>query len=106
MLKRLEQLPHVEAVVPAIYDRGFVEIDGNSQPTDVTAIRPNDEACKRRLLAGRLFDSPEEHTAIVSELLLYRLGLFDEAEHFLRAGQKTAARVSSPLVARGICAVP
>ena len=78
MLKKLEQLPHVEAVVPAIYDRGFVEIEGNSQPTDVTAIRPNDEPCKRRLLAGRLFDSPAERAAIVSELLLYRLGLLDE----------------------------
>jgi putative ABC transport system permease protein len=88
VLNKLEQLPHVEAVVPAIYDRGFVEIDGNSQPTDVTAIRPNDEPCKRRLLAGRLFDSPTEHAAIVSELLLYRLGLLDEENISSALGKK------------------
>ena len=88
VLKSLERLPHVEAVVPAIYDRGFVEIEGNSQPTDITAIRLNDEVCKRRLLAGRLFDSPEEHAAIVSELLLYRLGLLDEENISSALGKK------------------
>ena len=78
MLKRLQDLPHVEAVVPSSLQFGFVDVDGNSQPTDVCSVRVNDHACRDRLMAGRLFESTTEHSAIVTEFLLYRLGLFDE----------------------------
>jgi len=88
MLKRLSELPHVDAVVPSFYQFGFVEVDGASQPTDVCAVRQNDEACRQRLLAGRLFEAPQERSAMVTELLLYRLGLFDEQNLSAALGKK------------------
>ena len=39
--------------------------------------RPDDEACRRRIVAGRFFDAPDQHAVVVSEFLVYRLGLVE-----------------------------
>src|SRR5262249_19617880 len=41
---------------------------------------PNNEDLRTRLIAGRFFDSTDGHDVVVSEHLLYQLGIVDEAE--------------------------
>ena len=74
-------------MVPSVYQFGFVEVDGALQPTDVCAVRQNDVACRQRLLAGRLFEA-RNSSVMVTELLLYRLGLFDEQNLSAALGKK------------------
>ncbi|MDB5392319.1 MAG: ytrF 1 [Planctomycetaceae bacterium] len=77
-LQELAALPHVESVVPVIWQYGTALIDGQAQAVDIGSGRPVDVDCQRRLVAGRLFESSSETAALVSEFLLYRLGLTDD----------------------------
>jgi putative ABC transport system permease protein len=86
-LKALERLDHVEAVVPYIYLRGFAVLDGVPVPADkqapladAVAARHDNADGLKRLLAGRFFTSPNERAVVVSEFLLYRLGLINDAD--------------------------
>jgi putative ABC transport system permease protein len=77
-LRELADLDHVEAAVPVVWQSGFALLDGQAQPADVASVRPEEVACRERLVAGSFFDNPDEHAVVVSEFLLYRLGLTGE----------------------------
>jgi putative ABC transport system permease protein len=78
-LRRLAALDHVEAVLPVIHLNGWAAFGRQSHRAEVIAAGPDDEALRRRLVAGRFFTTPDERSAVVSELLLYRAGMTDEA---------------------------
>lgn len=80
LLAKLAALEHVEAVVPNPYQYGFAIFRDRSEDTAIIAARPDDLAYHRRLIAGRFFDKPSERAAVVSELLLYQLGIIDEED--------------------------
>jgi putative ABC transport system permease protein len=88
VLDKLRALPHVDSVVPITWLSGFAVLGGESQAVGFNAARPGDEALAKRLVAGRLFEKPDEPTAIVSEFLLYRLGIRDEAQTQAVLGQR------------------
>ncbi len=79
-LRTLAEIEHVEAVEPNVGQGAYALLDQLSQATQVTSARPNDAGYRRRLIAGRFFDSSAESAAVVSEFLLYRLGLTDDAD--------------------------
>jgi putative ABC transport system permease protein len=79
--KRLAELAafdHVVEAVPMLQQSGSAVLDGKSESTSVAAVRPDDVACKRRLVAGRMFRTAEERAVVVSEFLLYQFGIVDD----------------------------
>src|SRR5258708_1117861 len=68
-LATLARLDHVERVVPIVWQAGLALVDHRPLSSAAVSVRPEDAECRRRLLAGRFFDSPSEPAAVVSELL-------------------------------------
>ena len=64
----------------------------------IASARPDDEACRRRIVAGRFFDTPDQRAVVVSELLAYRLGLVNDADIEGLIGKPLAPRVPHPEV--------
>jgi putative ABC transport system permease protein len=79
MLGKLAAVEHVESVIPVIRQVSSVLVGYRSQTAEIGSARHNDELYRERLVAGRFFSSPTEPAALVSEYLLYRCGITDEA---------------------------
>ncbi|HKI17178.1 MAG TPA: ABC transporter permease [Isosphaeraceae bacterium] len=79
-LNKLATLPHVSRLVPMVYNGGFALLGTRSEGVQMVSARPDDEACRRRIVAGRFFDSPDERAAVVSEFVAYRLGFVNDAD--------------------------
>ncbi len=78
-LAELASLPHVEAVVPQTWQGGYAVLGRKSQSTAISAARVDDATAHAKLVEGRYFESPNEQAVVVSEYLLYRLGVVDDA---------------------------
>ena len=78
-LDQIAAIPHVVRTIPMAYNLGFALLGEKSESARVLSVRPDDEARRKRMVAGRYFDTPDEHAVVVSEFLAYRLGLKDEA---------------------------
>ncbi|HEV8070624.1 MAG TPA: FtsX-like permease family protein [Planctomycetaceae bacterium] len=78
-LGELSRLPHVEAVVPQSWQGGYAILGKHSQTTGISASRVDDSQAREHLVAGRYFESPNEQAVVLSEYLLYRLGVVDDA---------------------------
>jgi putative ABC transport system permease protein len=79
-LQALEGLPHVEAVVPDVRLQGRLFLDGQAEPGDCIGDSPNSRDVRERLIAGAPLASADERAAVVSEYLVYRWGLTDDAD--------------------------
>lgn len=79
-LSQLASLPNVISVVPLVYNGGVAFLGKKSEAVQVLSARPDDAACRRRIVAGRFFDAPDQHAVVVSEFLAYRLGLVNDAD--------------------------
>jgi putative ABC transport system permease protein len=102
VLKKLAALPHVEAVVPLPLMRGFAVLGANdgggadSHPVLLNAARPRDPDAMKRLVAGRFFERADEPSVVVSEFLLYQLGLRDESTAHAALGRKLRLEFRTP----------
>jgi putative ABC transport system permease protein len=104
VLKKLAALPHVEAVVPLPLMRGFAVLGGDgagsggadSHPVLLNAARPRDADAMKRLVAGRFFERADEPSVVVSEFLLYQLGLRDESAAQAALGRKLRLEFRTP----------
>jgi putative ABC transport system permease protein len=79
-LKALAALPHVESVIPEVRVHGWLLLDGKAEPGDCAGASPESRPVRERLIAGNPLASAEERAALVSEYLLYRWGLADDAD--------------------------
>jgi putative ABC transport system permease protein len=79
-LDQLAALSHVDRLVPLVYNDGFALFGSRSERAQVLSARPDDESCRRRIVAGRFFDAPDQRAVVVSEFLAYRLGLVNDAD--------------------------
>ncbi len=79
-LHKIGALPHVQSAVPLVENFGFAILGKKSSATELYSVRPDDPACRRRIVAGRFFDAPNERAVVVSELLAYHLGLVNDAD--------------------------
>jgi putative ABC transport system permease protein len=87
-LHGLSKIEHVEAVVPVVRISGWALLERRSEVADMASTKPDNASLRKRVVAGRFFDGPEERAAVVSELLLYRLGIADEAAVSAVVGKK------------------
>ncbi len=81
-------MEHVESVTPILHLYGFAQLGDRAEPAELTGVPASDDYHRRRLVAGLFFDGPRERSAVASELLLYRLGLTDDADLAKAVGQK------------------
>jgi putative ABC transport system permease protein len=79
-LGALAALPHVEAVVPDAQFQGWLHLDGKAEQGQCAAAPPKGVALRERLIAGAPLTPADERAAVVSEYLLYRWGLPDDAD--------------------------
>jgi len=79
-LGSLAAIPHVRRLVPVVSNYGYAILGEKSEPVHVLSSRPDDEALRRRIVAGRFFDAPDQRAVVVSESLAYRLGLVNDAD--------------------------
>jgi putative ABC transport system permease protein len=87
-IAELRAIPHVASVIPHAFLNGFAVLGDRSSQTTVNAVRPADKKGIARLAAGRFPDTADEPVAVVSEFLLYRMGIENEADDAGVLGQK------------------
>jgi putative ABC transport system permease protein len=108
-LRELAGLEHVLDVEPYVVLHGYAALGNKSAHAVAVAALPNNEALRGRLVAGDFLDSATGHDVVVSEHLLYQLGIVDESDvvgtlgRRLRLEQRT--RPSPSLLARIISGV-
>ena len=78
-LHAIGKLEHVEKVVPISLQIGAVTIDGHMEFANAFGVATDSEFHRKRMIAGRFFNDPNERSAIVNEVLAYRMGFIDEA---------------------------
>jgi putative ABC transport system permease protein len=79
-LKKLAAIPHVDRVIPRILAQGFVLLNGKSESATVSSARPDDEAFRKRVVAGSYLVTPNQKGVVITEFLAYRLGLINDAD--------------------------
>jgi putative ABC transport system permease protein len=78
-LRLLAGIEHVEAVAPVIRLNGWAVFGRQAQRADTISAQLDDDSLRRRIVAGRFFHTPDERSAVVTELLLYQAGITDDA---------------------------
>lgn len=84
---KLKTLEHVKDVIPIVNMHGKSKLDQQSQGAGIGSAQSDNPDLLKRLVAGRTFDSPSENAVLVSEFLLYRLGIVDEAAQQAAVGK-------------------
>ena len=79
-LEKLAAMPHVDRMIPLVYNGGYALLGTRSESVQIYSARPDDEACRRRIVAGHFFDAPDQRAVVVSEFLAYRLGAVSDAD--------------------------
>jgi putative ABC transport system permease protein len=87
-LAALGKMEHVTAVDTVIDAPGRVEFRGKKQDVFTVGLRPDKKKLRDRLIAGAVFAAADERAALLSEFLLYQLGVRDDADLAAVIGQK------------------
>ncbi len=95
MLKKLAGLAHVKSVEPTVSLQEFVILDDPPIHARIESARPLDPAYLKRIVAGRFFENPAEPSVVISEFLLYRWGLVEDAAVVGALGRKLRIEVHS-----------
>lgn len=79
-IQALAGLEHVRSVQPTLGAPGWVAFGGKAEVVQTIAASADDPLLRTRLEAGATFAHPESRSVVVSEYLLYLLGVADDAE--------------------------
>jgi putative ABC transport system permease protein len=79
-LQQLREIPHVASVTPEVNFYSARALLGNKSDNVFVHSAPSDHKLLRdRMIAGSFLSAPDENAAVVTEYLLYRLGITDDA---------------------------
>ena len=95
-IAELKRLEHVVSVTPALSWTGKARLDGKEQPVFIRTASPDDRGVERRLLAGRFLVNGESEGILVSEIVVYRWGVRNEADVDTVLGRRVRLEVSQP----------
>ena len=76
-VRSIEQLPHIQSVVPYVYIDSTVKLAGDSADafiSGVSAFDVNSSLIEQRLVAGELPGEQDSDASLISEFLAYQLG--------------------------------
>jgi putative ABC transport system permease protein len=100
-VQKLAEIEHVEAVVPTVQQDGRAVLDGKTQHVFTAAGSPEDKQLGNRIVAGGPFTAADGRSVVVTEYLLYRWGIADEADVDRVLGRKFRLEVRTGRVAPG-----
>ena len=78
-LQALRNLPHVKAVNPNVDIHGRAFLGGKAEEMQIHSTRFDDVKMQSRIVAGSYLKPEDTNSIVVSEYLLYRLGVVDES---------------------------
>ncbi len=87
-IEQLRQLPHVESVRPVIQVYGRAVLGKHSEDVTITSADFGSDRVRGRLVAGRLLGPGEDEGAVLTESLLYFLGVHSDSEVEQALGRK------------------
>jgi putative ABC transport system permease protein len=87
-LDTLARIPSVRKVEPALENRCRVFFDGKAEEADCVAALPDDANYRPRVSVGTFLPAADAPCVVVSEDLLYRLGVADDAALAAVVGKK------------------
>lgn len=79
-IEALAALDHVRTVTPVSQQAGYVSLGDKSEHAQVSGAQPGSEDLRGRMVAGEFLDAADGQGAVISEYLLYLLGVVDDAE--------------------------
>jgi putative ABC transport system permease protein len=82
-LDQLRKMEHVVSVVPPLFRSAWVTFNHKTEEANTCAAAPDHKLLRDRLVAGDSLSRTSGHEAVVSEYLLYRLGIIDDANTIL-----------------------
>jgi putative ABC transport system permease protein len=79
-LRQLRELEHVVSILPVIELPCRVQLGEHSDNVSAFALPPDNVRMRKRLIAGKGFQKSDDRAVLVSEFLLYRWGIIEEAD--------------------------
>jgi putative ABC transport system permease protein len=87
-IEELAKVDHVRSVVPLVLSEARVRFGTKMEDTFATGASLENKSLSARLVAGEYLPSEEGRSVLVSEFLLYRLGITDDEDVNKVLGQK------------------
>jgi putative ABC transport system permease protein len=95
--ERLNQIaasPHVENTYPSIFATGKISYGQQTRDVRIIGLPLDHERLRRRLVAGRTFESDTDSAIIVNEFVLYEWELYDDAAVDAALGAKIKLEIT------------
>jgi putative ABC transport system permease protein len=87
-LQAIAEIDHVDAVLPHIQRAGLLTLDGKTEHALCFGAEMEEKGFHERLILGDYFPSEYSHGVLVSEFLLYRMGIRDDDDVSRVIGKK------------------
>jgi putative ABC transport system permease protein len=79
-LEGLSRMAHVRRMIPLVGGRVVATLGNRPEDASVSCGAGEDPEFRKRVIAGRTFDSDDEKSVLLSEMFAYRIGLIDDAD--------------------------
>ncbi len=79
-LEALSQIPHVRLMIPLVGGPVVATLGNRPEEASVSSGAGEDPEFVKRIVAGRAFESDDEHSVLLSEMFAHRIGLIDDAD--------------------------
>jgi putative ABC transport system permease protein len=78
VVNKIAGMPHVRAVKPLVWFGARLSLDGKKKGIVALSVAPQDKELQKRLVAGQMFSATADRDILVSEYILYQLGITDD----------------------------
>ncbi len=79
-LEEISRIAHVRRMIPLVGGMVVVTLGNRPEEASVSSGAGEDPEFRKRVIAGRPFDSDDERSVLLSEMFAYRMGLIDDAD--------------------------
>jgi putative ABC transport system permease protein len=79
-LEMLSRIPNIRQMVPLVRSAVVATLGNRPEEASVSSGAGEDSEFRKRIVAGRAFDSDDERSVLLSEMFAYRIGLIDDAD--------------------------
>jgi putative ABC transport system permease protein len=79
-LEELSRIAHVTRMIPLVWGTVVATLGNRPEEARVSSGAGEDPEFRKRVIAGRSFDSDDERSVLLSEMFAYRIGLIDDAD--------------------------
>lgn len=79
-LETLSRIPHVRRMIPIVGGPVIATLGNRPEDASVSSGAGEDPEFRKRVVAGRPFNSDDERSVLLSEMFAYRIGLIDDAD--------------------------